>query len=217
MLQTLILTQHAQKRCAQRGIDPDNLIYAIRNGKRIRKQGYLFYFLRSKDIPPTVPPHKRGRIKNLVVITRTSMPDLVVTVYRNPEALKLIKKKSSTLLWPIIRESSEGSQRQHADRYRHAVCLYIKAGYLIKSEGSSVKHTKFRELVTGIISQVRKNQLLTVNWPVFYICQYVFCYISISSWKKGRLEAGLEKPKKKITGWQIWFQEIWKKILHISN
>lgn len=98
MLQTLILTQHAQKRCAQRGIDPNNLIYAMRYGKRIRKQGYLFFFLRSKDIPPAIPPHLRGRIKNMVVITRTSMPDLVVTVYRNPDALKLIKKKSCRLL-----------------------------------------------------------------------------------------------------------------------
>ncbi len=98
MIQTLILSQHAQKRCAQRGINPDHLPYAVRYGKCLRRQGFQFFFLRGKDIPSTVPPHTRGRIKNLCVVTRTSMPDLVVTVYRNPDALKNIKRKSQTLL-----------------------------------------------------------------------------------------------------------------------
>lgn len=98
MAHSLILTQHAQKRCAQRGIDPANLIYAIKYGKCIRRQGYQFFFLRSRDIPSGISPHKRGRIKNLVVITRTSLPDVVITAYRNPDALKYIKRKTQTLL-----------------------------------------------------------------------------------------------------------------------
>ena len=97
-MQTLILTQHAQKRCAQRGICPDHLGYAVRYGKCLHRQGYLFFILRNKDIPSKIEPHARGRIKNLVVVTRSATPDVVVTAYRNARALKHIKRKTQTLL-----------------------------------------------------------------------------------------------------------------------
>lgn len=97
-MQTLILTDHAKKRCAQRGIHPGHLSYAKKYGKSLYRQGYIFHVLRNKDIPESIDPHTRGRIKNLVLVTRSAMPDMVVTAYRNDGAMKHIKRKTQTLL-----------------------------------------------------------------------------------------------------------------------
>lgn len=97
-MSTLILSQHAQKRCAQRGINPDHLHYVKKYGKCLHRQGFLFHVMRRKDLPVNMHPQVKGRIKNLVMVTRASLPDVVVTAYRNADALRHIKRKTQTLL-----------------------------------------------------------------------------------------------------------------------
>ncbi|AXJ02431.1 protein of unknown function (DUF4258) [Cyclonatronum proteinivorum] len=97
----IVLSDHARTRMAQRGISPLAVKLAITRGVCIRKQGLVFRVLRGKDIPPSISPHTRGRIKNTVVVTKTDTDTgtcLVLTTYRNDKALKHIRLKPDGLL-----------------------------------------------------------------------------------------------------------------------
>jgi hypothetical protein len=92
------LTDHAIIRSAQRGISSDQIALALDYGDVTYLQGFRFITLRGKDIPPWVDPHALGRAKNIVVVTPSDTPDLVVTVYKNKNAPKRIKRKPGRLL-----------------------------------------------------------------------------------------------------------------------
>ncbi len=98
MTSQLTITNHARLRSAQRGITSGQMLLAIRYGKLIHRQGMRFYFLRGKDMPPWVDPHSLGRMKNLMVVTPSDSPDVVITVYRNVKGLKRVKRKPVHLL-----------------------------------------------------------------------------------------------------------------------
>lgn len=92
------LTDHAIIRSAQRGITQDQIALALDYGVVTHLQGFRFITLRGKDIPPWVDPHALGRAKNIVVVTPHNTPGLVVTVYKNKNAPKRIKRKSRRIL-----------------------------------------------------------------------------------------------------------------------
>ncbi|MFU8861974.1 MAG: DUF4258 domain-containing protein [Cyclonatronaceae bacterium] len=98
MQPTTNLTTHAARRCDQRGINRADINIVLQFGVLIHRQGLCFYVLRNKDIPATVNAHRRGRIKNLVVVTPIDDPDTIITVYRNADAVKHIKRKPANLL-----------------------------------------------------------------------------------------------------------------------
>ena len=91
-------TDHAAKRCDQRGITATQAGLAIDYGKKLYRQGMIFHFLRGKDIPPWIAPHAMGRMKNLMVVTPTDTARLVITVYRNVKGLRQAKRKPPYLL-----------------------------------------------------------------------------------------------------------------------
>lgn len=97
-----ILTDHAVKRCAQRGISKDQIKIAVDHGKILHRQGFQFFFLRGKDVPSWVDPHALGRMKNLMVVVSpdtTGDPFLtVITAYKNVGALRRVKRKTQYLL-----------------------------------------------------------------------------------------------------------------------
>jgi hypothetical protein len=96
------LTDHAVKRCSQRGITDHQIQVAITYGKLLYRQGFRFYFLRGKDVPPWVDPHTLGRMKNLMVVispdTAYDPSVTVITAYKNVGALRRVKRKTRHLL-----------------------------------------------------------------------------------------------------------------------
>lgn len=95
---THTLTDHARIRSAQRGISQDQIALALDYGDVTHLQGFRFITLRAKDVPPWVDPHALGRAKNIVVVTPHDTPGLVVTVYKNKNAPKRIKRKPGRIL-----------------------------------------------------------------------------------------------------------------------
>ena len=98
MDQQPILTHHAATRMAQRGIGMFQIQMAIRYGKKIYRQGYVFHVMRDKDIPDSVNAKQRSTLKRLVVVTSGGKDNAVITVYRASGALKAIRQKSKRLL-----------------------------------------------------------------------------------------------------------------------
>ena len=95
---TFTLTDHAAIRCAQRGITDSQIALALDYGTVTHLQGFRFVNLRGKDIPPWVDPHALGRAKNIVVVTPHDAPTVVVTVYKNKNAPRRIRRKPVRLL-----------------------------------------------------------------------------------------------------------------------
>ena len=98
MPDTFTLTDHAQRRCDQRGIGMEEIELVTAHGKVISRQGLLFHVMREKDIPRHLPAAVKGRIKHVVVVIPTSEPGVVMTVYRNPRAITHINRKGKKLL-----------------------------------------------------------------------------------------------------------------------
>lgn len=98
MPNTFTLTDHAQRRCDQRGIGMAEIELVTAHGKVISRQGLLFHVMREKDIPRHLPAAVQGRLKHIVVVLPASEPDLVLTVYRNAGAMAHIKRKGKKLL-----------------------------------------------------------------------------------------------------------------------
>lgn len=93
MLETLLkpapvaLSHHARTRLIQRGIKIADVEFTLRHGKRIYKQGLIFYIMIDKVAL------KRGEsVKNLVVLA--THEGCIVTVYKEKNALKKIKRAS---------------------------------------------------------------------------------------------------------------------------
>jgi hypothetical protein len=90
----IILTNHAQVRLSQRGIQPDAVQLAIDYGQRVFRQGYVFYFLGIKDIPAFVLPCMRDKVSNTLVVCRGQ---LVITAYRNAKGIRHVLRKMKYL------------------------------------------------------------------------------------------------------------------------
>ena len=87
----MILTDHAKIRRSQRGITKGEIAMAKAYGKCYYKQGLKFYVMRKVDMPDTLPAHDIKRLNGVTVVT--GHDDVIITVYKNPNAPKCIKRK----------------------------------------------------------------------------------------------------------------------------
>ena len=91
-------SNHAKRRMAQRAVTKDHVKIVLQHAKKIYRQGLIFHVMRDKDMPKTIGPKQRGRLKKLVVVTSSDGIFTVITVYRATGALKKIRCKSKVLL-----------------------------------------------------------------------------------------------------------------------
>ncbi len=85
------LTHHARERSAHRAINKQMIQDTIEFGEMIRRQGLRYYVMAEKCIPEDMPAQYQERVKNTVVILTSD--NAVMTVYKNEDALKHIKRK----------------------------------------------------------------------------------------------------------------------------
>jgi hypothetical protein len=92
----ICLTAHARQRGAQRGISPSQVALVTRLGRREHGHGAVHYFFGRQEVRryrPLLGPRAEDLL-NLVVVTK---PDhVVLTVYRNEHASRLIRRKGNT-------------------------------------------------------------------------------------------------------------------------
>lgn len=88
----LTLTTHAQKRMAQRGITAEMIFDTIEHGTCIRKQQIHYYIMRRKNLQNHFAPHYAEQLLNCVVVEGWTGD--VLTVYKNPDAYRCIRKKT---------------------------------------------------------------------------------------------------------------------------
>jgi len=86
-------SQHAWQRMAQRNLSSADVRFVIQHGQRLHRTGVVFFFLGYDDIPV-------DRKKNLSRLEGTTVlmnyqSRQVVTVYRNRNGLRRIKRKSA--------------------------------------------------------------------------------------------------------------------------
>jgi hypothetical protein len=86
------ITRHSLERCAQRNVDPGSLAFIKRYGQKLHRTGIVFYFLGRRDIPE----HQRiddryAKLEGATVLE--ALDGGTITVYRNRNGLKNIKKK----------------------------------------------------------------------------------------------------------------------------
>ncbi len=85
------LTYHGLRRAAQRNLSPDELEYILTYGRRVHRTGVVFYFLGARDLPLSDQRDPRSmRLVGSVLIVEN---DTLITAYRNPHALRCIKRK----------------------------------------------------------------------------------------------------------------------------
>ncbi|MCS7230449.1 MAG: hypothetical protein RMJ81_10020 [Candidatus Kryptonium sp.] len=85
-------THHALKRIGMRRIEQNLIEIALRCGVSIYSAGAKFVFVRRKDIPDDLPAEMAEKINGLVLVLNP-IDDTVITVYKNKNALKEIKRK----------------------------------------------------------------------------------------------------------------------------
>jgi hypothetical protein len=112
----LILTGHAYERTGQRHIRREDILYVCQYGRKIHRTGACFFFLGEKDVPPG---HNMHHLIGTVVLTKPGETPgnlLIVTIYKNKEALRTIKKKlKHRLPWlsgEYEQKTSQASERE---------------------------------------------------------------------------------------------------------
>lgn len=91
----LELSGHAERRSCQRNLRPDEIMFVVENGFRVRKTGVVFCQLRAKDVPKQYV--RDGRYRQLIgttVLLCGRCARYVLTVYRNPEAFRQDRSKA---------------------------------------------------------------------------------------------------------------------------
>ena len=86
----IILSDHAVKRCSQRGIRSKDILFALNHGTLIRKAGALFIFVRKKDLPEGQQQHEG------LTLVLSPKGKILKTTYRNRKAIKNIKRKKKS-------------------------------------------------------------------------------------------------------------------------
>ena len=86
------VTQHAQRRLAQRGVGSGAVDFTLRFGGVYHRTGIVFVVLRRVDIPDDL--RHDSLVDKWVGTTVLLAPDgEVITVYKNPESPRDIRKK----------------------------------------------------------------------------------------------------------------------------
>lgn len=89
----MFISTHAQMRCAQRNVSPDEINFILEHGKRCHRAGAVFYVMLAKDLPKDLRADDRYRRLNGVTVVLSKCGQVVKTVYRNPEAMKKVRRK----------------------------------------------------------------------------------------------------------------------------
>lgn len=92
------LTYHGMRRAAQRNLSPDELTYTLAHARRVRRTGVIFCFLGSHDLPACDRYDEWAR--RLVGTVLIIEDGFLITAYRNPHALRVIKRKMKYRLSP---------------------------------------------------------------------------------------------------------------------
>ena len=93
----ITLTNHAQRRASQRGIDERQIKFCIDYGDQFHKTGALFFMVTKKCLKKIKQSFGAymPRLDGIVVLGyMQSNAFVVTTVYKNHNALKDIKRKS---------------------------------------------------------------------------------------------------------------------------
>ncbi|HEX2911033.1 MAG TPA: DUF4258 domain-containing protein [Chloroflexia bacterium] len=87
------LSNHAQMRSCQRKFSQTEIAYVLQHGRVIRRTGIRFCFLAARDVPPA--DRRLPWVERLVGTTILLNPteEQVITLYKNANALRDIKKK----------------------------------------------------------------------------------------------------------------------------
>ena len=93
----ITLTNHARSRAAKRGINPDQIKLCIQYGEELYNGGVLFFFMSDKCLKRIKKIYGAylSNMHGLVVLTNNNDKSLVVvTVYKNRNALRDLKRKN---------------------------------------------------------------------------------------------------------------------------
>ncbi len=90
----LQFSAHALYRMAQRGISSQEIEYVCEHGRRFHRGGSVHYFLGKKDIPREDRQNADIRkLEGTTVLLDRETRSVVLTVYRNKQAPKKIRRK----------------------------------------------------------------------------------------------------------------------------
>lgn len=93
LIMELAPTEHAELRMAQRNISWSDIEFVLDHGRKLYRNGVIFYFLRRCDIPKCLW-QKYGRLEATTVVYAAAAHE-VVTVYRGHRrrGLRRVKRK----------------------------------------------------------------------------------------------------------------------------
>ena len=86
------ITEHAQIRQQNRGVADEHISMVLRYGTEINAAGAIFYFMGNNSIPDNIPSSLKERLAGITIVCHRETGD-VLTVYKNKEGLKLLRKK----------------------------------------------------------------------------------------------------------------------------
>ena len=92
----ITMTKHAENRASKRGINFEQIKLCIQYGEEFYKTGGLFFFMSNKCLKKLKKIYGAYlcKLEGLVVLTQNSNTSLVVvTVYKDRQAMKVIRKK----------------------------------------------------------------------------------------------------------------------------
>ncbi|NWJ47285.1 MAG: DUF4258 domain-containing protein [Chloroflexi bacterium] len=94
------LTYHATRRMRQRNFNQQEIYYILNHGRIERKTGICFYFLGERDIPRE--DRNLDWVQKLIGVTvlLSANQQSIITIYKNPKALRTIKKKLKHRILP---------------------------------------------------------------------------------------------------------------------
>lgn len=106
------LTNHCEKRMAQRGFSYEHVLMAIEYGRMLFKQGLTFYVVTRRSLPEKLDPTLKNKLDNLVVVV--SGDGAVITCYKSKNGIKHIRRKSNHLFIPKVFTKTEQSHNNIA-------------------------------------------------------------------------------------------------------
>ena len=90
------ITKHAENRASKRGINFEQIKLCIQYGEEIYRTGGLFFFMSNKCLKKLKKIYGAylTKLEGLVVLTQNTNRSLVVvTVYKDRQAMRVIRKK----------------------------------------------------------------------------------------------------------------------------
>jgi hypothetical protein len=86
------LSRHAQLRSSHRNLSNDDISLVLKFGQKVYRIGACFYFLGRRNLPESLRANNHyAKLVGTVLIV--SQEGTIITLYRDPTALKKIRKK----------------------------------------------------------------------------------------------------------------------------